>query len=109
MPVECAIVDVNGNCRIGEKTLVVNREMTAHGHPRLLLCRAPVGELKLWVIAAGYPCLTARAENIVELTPRIAAWLIGLGYSVEAPFEFASVSVVGADIAVVLYVTSAAR
>src|SRR5690606_29077452 len=76
----------------------------ARGHPRLRRRGAPVSEVELGVVAAGDPGFAARAIEVRELAPGVAAGLAVERDREKAPNLLPGIGVVSADEALLLLV-----
>src|SRR5262245_60625352 len=72
--------------------------VAARRHPWLRLRHAPVSEIEIGVVAAGYPGLATLAERVGDVTPGVAAALPALRHRVEPPQLLPGVRIVGADV-----------
>src|SRR5262249_34872133 len=95
-PFELAGINVESNGRICVVGCAVARA-TASAHPGLGLRDAPVGHVQIEVDAACDPGVAARAEEVRELAPGIAARIFSFRDGVEAPEFLAGLRIIGAD------------
>src|SRR5690606_34542037 len=108
VPRELARARVQRDGRARVERDVERAHAAARRHPRLRLRRAPVREVELRIVAAGDPCLAARAIEIRQIAPRVAAGIRRHGDRRGAPQLLARVGVVAADETLLLLVTGAA-
>src|SRR5690606_27010718 len=80
----------------------------ARRHPRLRLRRAPVRDAELRIVAARDPRLAARAIQVRQIAPRVAARLAAARDRLEFPELLAGRRIVAADEALALFVRLAA-
>ena len=71
----------------------------AGAHPGLGLRHAPVSQIEIGIVAAGDPGVAARAQQIGQLAPGVAAGFAFARHGVELPELLAGLGVVGADVA----------
>ena len=100
-PLELAGIEVECYGRVGVIRRAIARS-ARRPHPRLGLRHAPIGQVQIEIDAARDPRIAARAEQVRQLTPGVAARIARFGDGVELPDQLSGLRVVGADEALLL-------
>src|SRR6185503_13541693 len=95
-PFELAGIQVQGDSRVRIVGRAIARSASC-SHPGLGLGYSPIGQIQVEIDAARNPRVAARAEQVRQLAPGVAARIGALGDGVELPDQLSGLRVVGAD------------